>query len=129
MEKINLTFVHLHSPLFFARKNWGDKLDTNNIHRGKIELVYDRDVQELMIKCGDKVAFIPATNIVSYEPEVTHNVHSLVAPRAEMRELNLQQEEPARKKPGPKPKIPDAQVSTPTSHVFAGPGAGKTNER
>lgn len=118
--KLDVIFVHLHNPLFFARKNWGEKIDIRNTAKGKVSLVYDRDTEELEIKCEGSTAFIPKSNIVSYEPmpqEVEVQAIKLLEPVINPL-VN-------KAKPGPKTK---AQASSPTDHVFAGAGAGKTND-
>lgn len=116
--KIDLTFAHLHSPLFFAGKNWGEKLDIKNTAKGSIQLSYDRTEKELLIKSGGSVAIIPTSNVVSMTPllEITQcgNVENPKCPQP----VTL----------APRGKI-KAQVSGPNDHVHAGPGAGKINDK
>lgn len=108
MEKrIDITFLHLHAPLFFANRNWGEKLDTRNTAKGRIEMVYDRDLAEVLIKCEKHVSIIPISNVVSMTPFTTDPLPEPVATK------------------GPNAKI-TAQVSGPHDHVFAGAGAGQT---
>lgn len=111
--KIDCSFVHLHAPLFFAGRNWGEKLDIKNTSKGKIALSYDRDTRELHLECDGKEAFLPSTSVFSYIPKGV--VLDATA-----------QSQPERQKPGPKPKI-TAQVSGPHDHVFA-QGPGKTRD-
>lgn len=98
---IDLEFAELHSPLFFLGKNFGLKLD-NNKFRG-IKLSYDRDASWLVVGWDNRVTYVPSTNVVNMTPVDTS-------------------------KPKAAPKAAEkmtAQVSSPTDHVFAGPGGGK----
>ncbi len=102
-----LKFVDLHSPLFFAGKSWGNKLDPG--HRAGLELFYDRDNKELIVKFGDKECFLPYSSVQSMEagePEkrAVQHTHPIVAGLA------------------------GAQVETPYGHVHAGLGHGKTGK-
>jgi hypothetical protein len=108
--KIELSFAHLHSPLFFANKNWGEKLDTKNTSKGSISLIYDRTEKELLIKSGIHESIIPLSNVVSMTPK-TGAPTDMIPPKG----------------PAPSGKI-KAQASSPVEHVQAGPGFGKTND-
>lgn len=108
MEKrIDISFLHLHAPLFFANKNWGEKIDTRNTHKGKIEMVYDRDLSEVLIKCEKHVSIIPISNVVSMTPFTTEPLPETVSHASANHKIT-------------------AQVSGPHDHVFAGAGAGQT---
>lgn len=110
--KIELSFAHLHSPLFFARVNWGDKLDIKNTAKGKIKLTYDQSEKELIVECGQKKTILPTTSVFSMEPILDIKeepiVNSITTP--------------------PRGKI-KPQASGPNDHVFGGLGAGKTNDK
>lgn len=123
--KINLSFVELHSPLFFAEKNWGQKLELAKVRSGTIritEMIYDRADKELCLRGqSDKgffEGFVPSSNIISYTP-LPEGLGALKAPIAELVNPLVNP---------PKAKV-KAQVGAPNDHVFAGPGAGKTNEK
>lgn len=112
--KVQVGFVHLHAPLFFARKNWKEKIDTRTDKgpQGEvIRLEYDTDDKELKVNCGDHVAFIPSSNVVSYSPT---------------KELEKVPVVKTTSGKGANPKI-TAQVSGPHDHVFA-QGPGKTRD-
>lgn len=104
--KIDLAFAELHNPLFFNAKNFGTKLDPARF--GGITLIYDDDTQMLEMTWNKKVAWVPMSNIASMTPGVYE-------PR---KEVNIHHTQVA--------GMGHAQVSTPFSHVHAGPGKGKT---
>lgn len=109
---IDLTFVHLHSPLFFAKRNWGEKL-TPNSSKGKLQMRYDREQKEVLLKCDGHQTIIPTSNVVSMDPApagIEDFAEAMTAPAVNPM-VN-----PPKGKPGPKPK---AQVSGPHDHVFA----------
>lgn len=106
---IEVSFVHLHTPLFFAGRNWGEKLDIKNTQKGKIKMFYDRREKELLIQCDGHASYIPSSNMVSYTP-VGETHTKAVQPTTNV---------------SANPQI-NAQVSGPHDHVFAGMGAGQT---
>ncbi len=110
MSKLDVTFIHLHAPLFFAKKNFKEKIDSRidkGPQGGAIEMEYDRSEKELCLKCEGHTAYIPSSNIVSYQTAVAST--PAVNPIATK---------------GPNTRI-RAQASTPHDHVFAGQGAGQ----
>lgn len=109
--KIALCFAELHTPLFLAGINWGQKLDIKNTTKGKLALAYDRAEKELLVNANGKVAIIPTSNVVSMTP---------------LEEATKVEREPPAVVPA-KGRI-KTQASTPMSHVFEGQGAGKTND-
>lgn len=115
--KISLSFAHLHTPLFFARINWGEKLDVKNTAKGKLKLTYDRVEKELIVECDGRMTIIPTSNVVSMDPipesleaQVTHDMLTPVSPFVP-----------------PKGKR-TAQASSPMDHVHQGPGNGKVRD-
>jgi hypothetical protein len=118
---IDLDFIELHSPLFFAGKNWGTKISatSNTGTTTGLKLSYDKEEKEIHLVYGTKMTMIPreaAGNITPINPKdfghdiktdhtkpKTHKSHAMTA------------------------NINKAQVSTPMGHVFEGLGAGKTN--
>lgn len=117
--KIDLSFAHLHGPLFFANKNWGEKLDVKNTAKGKIQLSYDREHKELTVKCDGFTTIVPSSNIVSMTP----------IPEAMPAQVNQPLEAALNTAviPPRGPGRPKAQVSGPHDHVFA-QNAGKVRD-
>ena len=112
-QKVQVGSVQFHGTLFFAKKNFKEKLDVRS-DKGPdgtpITLEYDRTEKELAIRCGKHKGFIPYSNIVIYYP-----IESIE---------NIPQVQPttgASAVPGM-----NAQVSGPHDHVFAGLGNGQT---
>jgi len=112
-QKVPVGFVHLHGPLFFAGKNFKDRIDvrSDKTPDGQaLSMEYDRNEKELVIRGGKYESFIPSSNIVSYaalsmvkkipQAQTTSNVTA-------------------------NPSL-NAQVSGPHDHVFAGLGQGQT---
>lgn len=111
--KLELEFVELHTPLFFGGINFGTKLDPTK--RTTMRLVYDRTEKELWVYNKDKYTIVPRENVANMTPiDQTRNTPKFESPK----ETVVQPRAPGR---------PKAQVSTPTSHVFAD-GPGRTNE-
>ena len=65
MSKIDLTFVHLHNPLFLAGTNFGEKLDPSSSKGKGLKLTYDRAEKELVVEYKNQVALIPTSNIAT----------------------------------------------------------------
>lgn len=97
-----LKYVHLHSPLFFGGKNFGEKLDpVNNPQKFagiKMYLATDDFGPWLFIEWGDRVSRLPLSSIHSAEEG------EIQKPKVVL--------------PAPTGKPIQAQVSTPQSHVF-----------
>lgn len=108
MAKAKLGFINLHSPLFFAGKNWGDKLDIRNKDRGKLDMEIDYDTKIITLRCENRECELPHTSAFSWEKAET------LAPKVEPTNF-----------PNANPGI-TAQVSGPHDHVFQGKGAGQT---
>lgn len=107
MEKIDIKFAHLHNPLFFAGRTWGDKLNLSAV--AGLRMQYDRTEKELIVGFDNQECIVPVTNIQSMQegipdkrPQQIH--HPMVQ------------------------GIASAQVETPYGHVHAGPGHGKTGK-
>jgi len=112
-HKVTVGFVHLHGPLFFAGKNFKDRIDirADKTPDGQpLSMEYDRTEKELVIRGGKYESFIPSSNIVSYSP--IESVKKI--PQAQTT-TNV----------SANPSI-NAQVSGPHDHVFAGLGQGQT---
>ena len=113
--KVEVGFIHFHGPLFFARKNWKEKIDSRvdkSPEGYPIHMEYDRAEKELRISCDKYESFIPSSNIVSYSPLKAIAKVPVVQPTSGA---------------SANPKI-TAQVSGPHDHVFAGKGQGQTGQ-
>lgn len=125
--KIVLSFAELHAPLFLAGKNFGMKLDGHK-HHG-IVLTYDREFKELWVTWKDTSgkshdAIIPLSNVASMTP-------FREAPETAKEKLAKATTAPKADQPfgyDPAKYKTTAQVSTPQSHVHAGPGHGDTGQ-
>jgi hypothetical protein len=109
MTKIDLKFAELHAPLFLAGTNLQLKLDPTR--RTGLKLVYDRAEKELLVTWQNQLAIVPVGNVASMTPagvEVAKPEPMVVVEKA-------------------RPRV-TAQVSTPQSHVHAGPGHGDTGQ-
>jgi hypothetical protein len=108
-QPVALSYAELHSVLFLGGVNHGLKL--GDVYKKGHELIYDRAEKELIVrfsdKKGDHEAIIPLTNVASMHP------------RKEAKPIPIEQALPQ-----PTARA-SAQVSSPTDHVFAGPGKGK----
>lgn len=99
----DVEYAELHTPLFLAGTNLGQKLDPHK-RRGLI-MVFDDDKKRLIVTWNGKHANIPEANVASFvEGKVVEPV-KVVPPKT-----------------GPMV----AQVATPQDHVFAGAGHGKS---
>ncbi len=110
--KIDLDSAELHSPLFLGGKNHQLKLAATE--RTGVKLVYDRAEKELLVswRCPlgkDHLGIVPLSNV------------AVMCPAKEDAEATKLQ---AKVEPVILHKH-TAQVSSPTDHVFAGPGKGK----
>jgi hypothetical protein len=132
--KIELSFAELHTALFLAGTNLGLKLNKTHTGLGQrqgLYLLYDRENKELLVYWNKSLAIVPSTNVASMtpvDPEVlgTYPVQDEVKPvkaitprpNQTIKEVDATVNNTV-KKSG---KV-NAQVSTPTSHVFMeGPG-------
>ncbi len=104
---LEIKFAQLHSPIMVGGTNLGDRLNPE-LKRG-LTLKYDRTEKELLVFYNKQVAIVPSTNIGAMIEDI----------KFEAKPVSDEVEEILR-------KGPSAQVDSPMSHVFAGPGAGKT---
>ncbi len=108
-SRTQISWAELHAPLFLAGTNLGQKLDPKK--RGGLAIEYDEERRHLYVGYNGQTARVPETSVLS------------------MVEAGSQ-------KPAPYPVTgalatfnpSAAQVSTPQSHVFAGPGGGVTGQ-
>lgn len=116
MSVFKIKFAEVHTPLFIAGTNLGQKLD---VSKRPLRMWYDRVNKDLTVEFNNSVSIIPYSNVVAVTPFDEHFQECMpegetfqTAKKAAPEVLSL-----------PKGKI-KAQVSTPTSHVFAGEGEG-----
>jgi len=120
--KIKLSSAELHDVLFFMGVNFDKKLTTRMKNRD-LTLTYDRVEKELIVGCENKIKIIPWTNVAGMEPIAFPVIEQEpVAPQPTVLEAVA---------PTPKTirRNLSSQASSPTDHVHAGPGAGKTNDK
>ncbi len=125
MKKI-VEYATLHAPHFhLSGVNLGDKLDSRPKGRAGLTLQWDTDDKELLVIYAGRVEHVPETNVKSYAlkdelppPAIVKEVPKAVEPATPQ----------APDKAMGRPARATAQVSTPTQHVFAGPGAGDTGQ-
>ncbi len=108
---MKLEFAELQNPLFLAGKNHGTKLHATR--PGDPALDFNEEKNLLYIQYNGKLGLIPLSNVVSMTPKAEEEKEVLQAPE------NNVQTAPT----GKHQKNRNAQVNTPTSHVFGeGPG-------
>ena len=111
---MELEFVELQTPLFLGGKNFGLKLSKEKF--SGLDLFYDQENREVWVTFNTKAAIVPVSNVASMTPRQMVVVDG------------GKTEGPPPLAPVPPPGKIKAQVSTPTSHVFAD-GPGKTRDR
>lgn len=103
--RTEIKWAELHAPLFLAGTNLQLKLDPTK--RSGLKMEYDEEKKHLYVTYNNQTARIPETSVLSMvegsgaRPVVVAPVHAPVV---------------------------EAQVSSPTSHVFAGMGGGTTGQ-
>jgi hypothetical protein len=125
-DKIVLDFVELHAPLFLNDgkngRNLGNKIATNK-YTG-LELIYDRQNKELLVRFEGRQSILPSSAVHSMTPRIAE-------PTAKqgggvVAEIKTPSAPVKAQIGGPADVHAKAQVSTPMSHVFEGPGKGKS---
>lgn len=107
--RTKIVWAELHAPLFLAGTNLGQKQDPKK--RTGLSMEYCENKRHLYVTYNGQTARIPETSVLSM---------------VESNEAKEMDEKIA--KMALAAKYGDAQVSTPMSHVFAGPGAGQTGQ-
>ncbi|MES2347851.1 MAG: hypothetical protein V4641_09820 [Pseudomonadota bacterium] len=110
--RTKIVWAELHAPLFFAGVNLGQKLDHKT--KGGVSMEYCEDRHHLYITYNGFTARVPETSVLSMI-EAPPDARQAVA--AAVKEVQ---------KPTFDPNA--AQVESPQSHVFAGPGGGQTGQ-
>ncbi len=109
--RTEIVWAELHGPLFLAGTNLGMKLDPKG--RSGIKMEYDEQKRHLYVTYNSKTCRIPETSVLSmveHVADVTPITREQIAAAAPIFDPNA------------------AQVSTPMSHVHAGPGHGQTGQ-
>lgn len=143
--KTEIEWAELHAPLFLAGTNLGQKLDPKK--RTGLKMIYDEDKRHLYVIYNAQMARVPETSVLSMVERSNGKVAQLV--EREPEELRVPGSSPgfattpadvhaglARRNEAGASSMPQinrtvvehAQVSTPVSHVFAGPGGGQTGQ-
>lgn len=104
--KTDIDWAELHSPLFLAGTNLGQKLDPRK--RCGLKMQFDEEKRHLYVSYAGCTARVPEPSILSMVEQVS--TPKVVEPTA----------------PVPPPGLYPAQADSPTSHVFAGKGKGRT---
>lgn len=119
---IDVRFAEIHAPLFLSGNdggfNLGMKLDPSK--RKGLVLQYDRANKELVVTFNGMKAIVPGSNVASFIPE-DRPAAALKVTAEDVRAAQTADTAI----PSPLP-TGASQVDTPQSHVFAGPGKGKT---
>jgi hypothetical protein len=111
--RITLKFAELQTPLFLEGVNHGVKL---NQIKHPLKLLWDFELDKLIVGFKNAVALIPAANVASVTPvdasqfleqDSKVEVRSVISPDPVIKTMV-------------KRGRPSAQVSSPTSHVFEG---------
>ena len=107
--KIDIRFAHLHTPLFFGGKSFGDKLEHGK-HEG-LAMTYDTEEPWIRVFWKNREGLVPMSNVASLSPmEEKPFAVDIEKPKAVTGPIK-------------------AQVSSPTDHVFAGMGAGLVKDK
>ncbi len=106
---VDMKFVELHSPLFHSGTNLGSKLEPAK--RQSLALQFDSKKELLYVWLNHHVSVLPLSSVHSMTPYLSEDM-GIEEPPARLSLAAMQQ--------GFTPK--KAQVSTPQSHVFEGPG-------
>jgi hypothetical protein len=133
---IELKFAETHGPVFLTAgdKGYNLKNKLNVKERKGLKLQYDAETELMHVEYNGFKALVPSTNIVVMIPwdsemsaPKTPDEPERVSADAvrDAQRADTPTGAPPTLKQGIKQSI-DAQVSTPTDHVFAGPGKGKT---
>lgn len=103
---IDVKYCELHKPIFVGGTNLGEKLDTSK--RTGLALHLDDNKQILSVGWNGETAYIPQPNLAMWIEG------KFDGPRGKVQQFANAHGKPIR----------TAQVETPQSHVFAGPGSG-----
>lgn len=124
---IQVGFVQLHDGIFVGKKNLGTKLDGKAL--AGLKMLVDRDSDELIVTWASETTHVPLTNVKQWT-ELAGTLDRKVVQYASPMVANVSQvaqvENPTLMPP--RAQTHTAQVSTPTSHVHAGEGKGKTGK-
>ncbi len=111
MSRTKIVWAELHAPLFLSGTNLGQKLDHKT--KGGVSMEYCESRHHLYISYNGATARVPETSVLSMVEELD----SRAAVATAVKEVQKPTFDPSA-----------AQVESPQSHVFAGPGAGQTGQ-
>jgi hypothetical protein len=124
---INVGFAQLFDGIFVGKKNLGTKLDAKALPT--LKMAVDRAENELLVTWGGETSHVPLTNVKQWtdvagtsDRKVVQYASPMVANVSQVAQVENPTLMP------PKAQTHTAQVSTPTSHVHAGEGKGKTGK-
>lgn len=112
-DLVSIEYAELHTPLFLGGKNFGTKLEPHGKHKHAqygLSLEFDESKKRMLAKYLSKTAHIPEAAVAYWIPG------------------DGSQFKVVKNEAPPANKGITAQVSTPQSHVQAGPGFGKVGK-
>lgn len=117
MSLIDVYRADLHDVVFVGGMNLTQKLDTRQRAGTKRvdALQWDEEEDELVVTHQGEVGRMPHTGVKIYFTVDDNPNEAKVVEKSPHKDQKM-------------PDIGKAQVSTPQSHVFAGPGAGKVGK-
>ncbi len=111
--RTKIVWAELHAPLFLAGANLGQKLDHKT--KGGVAMEYCEDRHHLYITYNGFTARVPETSVLS-----------MIEGPASIAEVSEKLSKAMERAMAFDPNA--AQVESPQSHVFAGPGGGQTGQ-
>ncbi len=108
--RTKIVWAELHAPLFLAGTNLGQKLDHKV--KGGVTMEYCEDKHHLYVTYNGHTARVPETSVLSMV-EAGESAAEKFAADVALAHAG---------------KPITAQASSPTDHVFAGPGGGQTGQ-
>jgi hypothetical protein len=123
VELIQCKFAETHSSFFHNGKNLGPKLEPSKFSDLRID--YDEEKKRLRVIWKDEIGWVPEVNVKIYVPGAPIRLADQVVHPMIAGITKAQVSDPTTTVQNPRV---GAQVSTPTQHALAGPGAGKTGK-
>lgn len=114
---IKLKYLEVHQPLFLSGKNFGTKLNTEQL--SGLELDFHPDKSMVTVKYNGQVSFFNWVNAANMIPK---NASDIGFNLEAVRKVETHVSHPMTN------GISSAQVETPASHVFKGKGQGKVKD-
>lgn len=132
---IKIKKAYLHNPIMVGGKNLGQTLPKTKENTDKLDMVYDRyaGAGELHVTHREETLIVPLSNVSGMvEDGMQPFPGNMKMEYVTVPPLNTKLMVPIFEEVNPTPTKEElaaarnAQVNTPMSHVFAGPGKGKT---